>query len=169
MNPTSREDGAGGAGGAGEAGRRPGEGARAPADHRLRRLELAGSARPCARARAFTRRALADWAWSGGSAHAAEDAVLVVAELVANATAHGGGPLDVTLDARGPRLRMEVGDRAPELPVPRRPHRQDLPGGHGLFIVERAAARWGVLRRGSGKVVWAELDAVPASPRPGGA
>ncbi|MFI8101104.1 ATP-binding protein [Streptomyces sp. NPDC086023] len=160
MNRTSREDAAG------RAGRRAGEGTRASGDRR--RLELAGASLPSARARAFTRRTLADWAWSGGSPRAAEDAVLVVAELVANAVVHAGGALDVTLDARGPRLRMEVGDGAPELAVPRRHRRRALPGGHGLFIVERAAARWGVVRRGAGKVVWAELDAVPASPRPGG-
>ncbi|MEV7416232.1 ATP-binding protein [Streptomyces sp. NPDC089919] len=127
-----------------------------------RRLELAGLARPSAAAKAFTRRALADWAWDAGAPgvddEVAEDVVLVVAELVANAVVHAGGPLAMVLDASGSRLRIEVSDGSDEPPAPRRHQRAAQPGGHGLLIVERATDRWGADRRERAKTVWAEVD-----------
>ncbi|MET9949962.1 ATP-binding protein [Streptomyces sp. NPDC006339] len=127
-----------------------------------RRLALAGLPSPAGRAREFTVRALADWSWSpaaaGVDADVAGDVVLVVAELVANAARHGGGPSELVLDASAHRLRIEVGDRDPLPPAPRRSHHPALPGGHGLFIVERVTDRWGVERHGRGKTVWAEVD-----------
>jgi anti-sigma regulatory factor (Ser/Thr protein kinase) len=152
VNPTSGES---------RDAQRAGDGARVPADER-RRFEPGGLPRPAARAKEFTRRALADWSCSAGApgvdGDVAEDVVLVVAELVANALVHAGGPLSVVLDASTTRLRIEVGDGTPQLPAPRRPHDPSLPGGHGLLIVERATDRWGVVRQGAGKTVWAEID-----------
>ncbi|MER7519265.1 ATP-binding protein [Streptomyces sp. NPDC126499] len=138
-----------------------------PGDTR-RRLRLAGLASPAGRARAFTLETLADWSWSattpGVDADVAGDVVLVVAELVANSVAHGGGPLELVLDATGTRLRIEVSDSGTLLPAPRRSHHPELPGGHGLFIVERVTDRWGVERHAWGKTVWAEVDAKRLAP-----
>ncbi|MFJ3791651.1 ATP-binding protein [Kitasatospora sp. NPDC090091] len=142
---------------------RPGTGPTLPPGGQRRRLHLAGLPKPVARARAYTVQAVADWSWPV-SAAGADDIVLLVAELVANAMLHAGGPVDLVLDASQARLRIEVSDRSTALPEPRRPHRPGLPGGHGLFIVQRAATRWGALSDGDGKTVWAEIDTLPARP-----
>jgi hypothetical protein len=147
-------------------GDRPGAGPTLPPGGQRRRLHLAGLPKPVARARAYTAQAVADWSWPTGASGTEDDVVLLVAELVANAMLHAGGPVDLVLDASETRLRIEVSDRSTALPEPRRPHRPGLPGGHGLFIVQQAAARWGALPHGDGKTVWAELDARP--PHPGG-
>ncbi|GAA4879529.1 ATP-binding protein [Kitasatospora terrestris] len=144
-------------------GDRPGTGPTLPPGGQRRRLHLAGLPKPVARARAYTAEAVADWSWPTGGA-GADDIVLLVAELVANAMLHAGGPVDLVLDASTSRLRIEVSDRSTDLPEPRRPHRPGLPGGHGLFIVERAATRWGAQPHTDGKTVWAEIDAHPPHP-----
>ncbi|MFE6500920.1 ATP-binding protein [Kitasatospora sp. NPDC057738] len=137
-----------------------------PPGGQRRRLPLAGLPKPVARARAFTAEAVGDWyppAGAPGAPGAHEgvgaDVVLLVAELVANAMLHGDGPLELVLDATGQRLRVEVSDRSPAMPVLRLPHEPALPGGHGLFIVERTADRWGAEPNGRGKAIWAEFDA----------
>ncbi|MFE0461587.1 ATP-binding protein [Kitasatospora sp. NPDC058965] len=130
-----------------------------PPGGQRRRLTLAGLPRPVARARAFTGAALADWSWP--SPEQGRDLVLLVAELVANALLHAGGPLELVLDARRSRLRIEVSDASPQLPEPCLPHRPGLPGGHGLHIVRRTADRWGAQPHGAGKTVWAEVAPAP--------
>ncbi|MEU1422288.1 ATP-binding protein [Kitasatospora sp. NPDC005751] len=143
-------------------------GAALPEAGQRRRLRLAGLPKPVARSRAFTQQALADWAWlapeSGADPDVADDVVLLVAELVANAMMHGGGPLELVLDASAARLRVEVSDGESALPEPRLPHRPGLPGGHGLFIIQRAADRWGAERHDQGKAVWVEIDAARLAP-----
>ncbi|MEU4116167.1 ATP-binding protein [Kitasatospora sp. NPDC028055] len=147
-------------------GDRPGTGPTLPPGGQRRRLHLAGQPKPVARARAYTAQAVADWSWPTGPGGAEDDIVLLVAELVANAMLHAGGPVDLVLDASAARLRIEVSDRSTDLPEPRRPHRPGLPGGHGLFIVQKAATRWGAVPHDDGKTVWAEIDARPPE-RPG--
>ncbi|WP_046386449.1 ATP-binding protein [Kitasatospora aureofaciens] len=133
-----------------------------PVGGQRRRLPLVGLTKPVARARAHTISALGDWCPSGlgpGAAEGiAEDVVLVVAELVGNAMLHGDGPLELVLDITPARLRIEVSDRSSELPAPRQPHHPALPGGHGLFIVQRIADRWGAQPHAQGKTIWAEFD-----------
>ncbi|MGW2248646.1 ATP-binding protein [Kitasatospora sp. NPDC001660] len=143
---------------------RPGTGPTLPPGGQRRHLHLAGQPKPVARARAYAAQAVADWSWPTGPS-GGDDIALLVAELVANAMLHAGGPVDLVLDASETRLRIEVTDRSTVLPEPRRPHRPGLPGGHGLFIVQNAATRWGAQPHAEGKTVWAEIDAVP--PRPG--
>ncbi|ARF82292.1 ATP-binding protein [Kitasatospora aureofaciens] len=145
-------------------GDRPGIGPTLPPGGQRRRLHLAGLPKPVARARAYTAQAVADWSWPTGDSGGEDDIVLLVAELVANAMLHAGGPVDLVLDASETRLRIEVSDRSTVLPEPRRPHRPGLPGGHGLFIVQKAADRWGALPHADGKTVWAEIDPRPPHP-----
>ncbi|MER5352105.1 ATP-binding protein [Kitasatospora sp. NPDC002551] len=134
----------------------------APPGGQRRRLTLAALPKPVAHARSFTARTLAEWypsaAGSGDHDGVVEDVVLLAAELVANAMLHGDGPLELVLDVTGARLRIEVSDRSPVMPTPRQPHNPALPGGHGLFIVERTADRWGAEPHGQGKTIWAEVD-----------
>ncbi|RAJ38375.1 anti-sigma regulatory factor (Ser/Thr protein kinase) [Kitasatospora sp. SolWspMP-SS2h] len=125
-----------------------------PPGGQRRRLAMDGQRKPVARAREFARGALADWSWPG-----ADDTVLLVAELVANAVLHAGGPQDLVLHATDTRLRVEVTDASRTAPAPREPHRPGTPGGHGLRIVRAVSDRWGTAPLPSGKVVWAEIDA----------
>ncbi|MFD3543789.1 ATP-binding protein [Streptomyces sp. NPDC058662] len=108
----------------------------------------------------FTRRALADWhltaaAESGG-------AVLVTAELLANAVQHAGGPVSLSLDHHAGHLLISVTDRS-LLPPHMPDHRADSIGGHGLFIVDRTAHDWGSWCSPTDKTVWADLALPPES------
>ncbi|WP_019630432.1 ATP-binding protein [Actinomadura atramentaria] len=80
----------------------------------------------------------------------------IVAELVANAVRHAGTALELRLLRGADRVRVEVRDRAPQMP------RMTVPGPldeshRGLFIVDRFASRWGAEAVTGGKVVWAEV------------
>ncbi|MGW6707708.1 ATP-binding protein [Streptomyces sp. NPDC054956] len=116
------------------------------------------------RCREFTRRALTDWEWlpagegDDGVEAEAEDVLLLVSELVANARLHGGGPSSLLLRRTGDGLGVEVTDRNRALPVLRHPTDPARPGGHGLLIVERLARRWGSEPLDGGKRVWLEVS-----------
>jgi anti-sigma regulatory factor (Ser/Thr protein kinase) len=96
----------------------------------------------------------------------ANDAVLCLSELVANAVVHShsgkpGGQFTVHADMRrGSRLRVEVTDQGGSWVI----HRpaDDQPNGRGLAIVARLASDWG--RCGddqAGWTVWFEIDCPP--------
>ncbi|MEV7174879.1 ATP-binding protein [Streptomyces sp. NPDC089922] len=129
---------------------------RGPAVRQRRRLALRGARRQVARGREFAREALRDWGWDGGDT--AEDALLVVSELVTNANLHADGCHELTLRG-GDVFRIEVHDGVGELPRLPSGSRPGTPGGHGLQIVRRLADDWGAERHAHGKVVWAEIDA----------
>ncbi|MCT2593650.1 ATP-binding protein [Streptomyces sp. N2-109] len=131
----------------------------------VRRLRLVGASGAVPRARDFTRQALQDWGWlpaaTADQRAAAEDALLVVSELVTNACLHANGPEELRIGSSPKLLRVEVVDLGSGAPAPRTPHRAGRPGGHGMFIVQRLCLDWGVVRNveGTGKTVWAELAA----------
>lgn len=129
---------------------------RAPAVAELRLAERNTSA---ALARQFTRSTLASWAAPGSH----DDIVLVVSELVTNALLHGHGTPMVRLFDGADRIRVEVCDDSPLLPVS---HRVTPTSGLGLRVVEQLSSAWGASRRGRGKVVWCELPATPDSTSP---
>ena len=104
-------------------------------------------------ARSFVESVLA----GAGLDHLAYVATLLVSELVANAVLHTGTPLEVVVETGVDRVRIEVHDGNPQLPV--RKHYSSLSGtGRGLLLVERIAAGWGADRTPVGKKVWFELD-----------
>ncbi|MFF4646240.1 ATP-binding protein [Streptomyces sp. NPDC001389] len=133
--------------------------ARPPQPHtaarQRRRLALDGVRGQVAKGRDFARRALRDWEWDGNES--AEDALLVVSELVTNAALHAGGCLHLAL-TRGEALRIEVFDGSTALPRRDPSPRRGIPGGHGLHIIDRLSDRWGCETHEQGKVVWAEID-----------
>ncbi|MFF3323653.1 ATP-binding protein [Streptomyces sp. NPDC002889] len=110
-------------------------------------------------ARLLTVEQIALWGWPRDSERA-EAAAVVVAELAANAVAHGRLPgrgfrLSLIL-LPDSRLRVEITDpRGDRLPVVSRVPDE---GGRGLVIVDALAADWGVRPYPpSGKTVWAEV------------
>lgn len=90
----------------------------------------------------------------------ADDAQLVLGELVANSVEHArGATLRITVTRTGPaHVRVAVEDKSRTRPqvVTAGP---DDEGGRGLFLVDALSERWGVdvLRRG--KRMWADLRA----------
>lgn len=134
---------------------------------RNRLLVLDGMPDPVLRSRDFTRRALTAWHWlparTAAARDAAEDVLLLVSEVVANACLHGGGPGVLVLDCTDERLRIEVTDVNPAPPAPSEDGRVPWrPGGHGLAIVDRLARAWGSRPGAVGKCVWLEV-ACPAA------
>lgn len=88
----------------------------------------------------------------------ADDAMLVVSELVTNALLHSHGTLRLTSVRRGPEISIEVWDGdARSLPMPRDP-RSGQPGGRGLRIVESLCEAWGHRQDPPGKTVWATIN-----------
>ncbi|GAA3857069.1 hypothetical protein GCM10022243_23030 [Saccharothrix violaceirubra] len=87
----------------------------------------------------------------------AEDAELVVTELVSNGVDHASGPLELTVTRTRTGIRVEVADGSSDLPV-RRPVEVDSVRGRGLIIVESLSTSWGATPTARGKVVWAELS-----------
>jgi anti-sigma regulatory factor (Ser/Thr protein kinase) len=105
-------------------------------------------------ARAHVRRAAAEAAL--GDARA-EEAVLLISELITNAVKYGGaGPVELVMSRPENVLRFAVRDSGGPGPLPeiREPGRTG--GGHGLRLVDGIADRWGV-ERGS-TIVWFEFE-----------
>ncbi|MEC4576494.1 ATP-binding protein [Streptomyces virginiae] len=112
--------------------------------------------RHVAKGRAFTRQALQDWGWD--RTETSEDTLLLVSELLTNASLHSNGCRELVLTADGATLRIEVHDGTTAVPVRHPAPRPGIPGGHGLSIVERLSDRWGTHPYGDGKAVWAEIE-----------
>jgi two-component sensor histidine kinase len=75
----------------------------------------------------------------------ADDAILCLSELVANACLHSasaqhGGRLAVRVQLHGAHLRVEVRDEGGPWAESQR---EDAQGGRGLLIVDRLASAWG--------------------------
>ncbi|SOE06716.1 ATP-binding protein [Streptomyces sp. Ag109_G2-15] len=133
------------------------------------RYELTTGHGVVAQCRAFTQQALLEWFGSAGAPgrKAADDAVLLVSEVVTNACTHGGLPSELKLTATERALWVQVSDNTREAPRPHGRHHAARASGHGLYLVQRLAARSGcVLRRHGGKTVWFEVDIVPEAEAP---
>jgi serine phosphatase RsbU (regulator of sigma subunit)/anti-sigma regulatory factor (Ser/Thr protein kinase) len=98
--------------------------------------------------------------------------VLLCSELVTNAVLHAAAPSEVRLRLRDGRVRLEVHDPSPQVPLPRDQDGQDgrAASGYGLALVAALADAWGVERGDGlpdvGKTVWLELG-LSAPPPPG--
>lgn len=104
-----------------------------------------------------------------GIGHIADDAEVLVSELVTNAVRHAtipGSALCLRLLRAGPRLRVEVHDQSAAVP---RTRPVDLmeETGRGWFLVAVMAERHGTDHTPTGKSVWCEVRAWPRDDRPG--
>jgi anti-sigma regulatory factor (Ser/Thr protein kinase) len=117
------------------------------------RLVLPAEPRSVPVARSFLTDLLTQWELD----RFADEAMLLVSELVANAVLHVRGPLALELTHRADGFRVAVADAGagmPDLQVLGR----DAEGGRGLHIVSAFSSAWGVDHLGEGgKLVWAEL------------
>ncbi|WP_030212581.1 ATP-binding protein [Streptomyces bikiniensis] len=134
-----------------------------------RRYELTEVPGVVGACRDLTQRALSEWFGTAGAPGqvAAEDALLLVSEVVTNAFTHGGVPYELRLDRTGGRLWVQVSDTNPVHPRPRGPHRPSRASGHGLYLLERLSTAWGCVPRDGGKAVWFEVEVPPAPGTPG--
>ncbi|WP_329247903.1 ATP-binding protein [Actinoallomurus sp. NBC_01490] len=101
-------------------------------------------------ARIVTRLALAEW----DMADLADNALLVTAELVTNATKIGD-VFHLTLSCQGDTVLIEVSDSSEASPDPQRQSLNRV-DGRGLLLVEACSKDWGWrLEDQGGKTVWA--------------
>lgn len=120
--------------------------------------ELAGTPESARAARDLVRRALGDHHPS------ADDAQVLVSELVSNAIAHSrsgqpGGMLTVAVEAStdSQDVLIRVSDAgAVGRPTLRRP-RRDSERGRGLRVIAALAADWGTETSGSGRSTWCRI------------
>jgi PAS domain S-box-containing protein len=111
-------------------------------------------------ARGVVRDALAALA-AEGATDLVDSALLLTTELVANAVTHGAGDVVLRVEVGERRVRVEVSDADPAMPVHREQAldvEQPEENGRGIFLVSALADRWGAEPLGGGKRVWFELD-----------
>ncbi len=83
---------------------------------------------------------------------------LLTSEVVTNAILHGGSDIDLVLERRGSAIRVEVADASPRVPIARQLDTGSI-GGRGIPLLDSLAGGWGVIERGTGKIVWFEVEA----------
>lgn len=92
-----------------------------------------------------------------------DDIRLLVSELVTNAIRHAdapsGGAVEITVSIDDGRVRVEVADPGSGFDPQPRDDEMSRPGGWGLYLVDRIADRWGVIRNHVTRV-WFEIDGV---------
>ena len=94
---------------------------------------------------------------------AAETAVLLTSELVTNAVLHtrsgrDGGTVTVVVIDLPDGLLVEVADDGSPDHGPEVSGDRYAACGHGLFLVEQLAARWGYRQDGAGTTVWFQVS-----------
>ncbi|MEN2419164.1 ATP-binding SpoIIE family protein phosphatase [Streptomyces rimosus] len=138
----------------------------------VRRSSLPGNPRAAAAARQFVRAVLADWlvrSLPGADTigdRLADEAVLLVSELVTNVVVHAGTTVELlcrletepTPDGGRAVVVVEVSDHHPARAVrARQTSSVDETRGHGLQLVGAVADSWGITYRRDLKTVWFRL------------
>ncbi|MDX2530941.1 MULTISPECIES: SpoIIE family protein phosphatase [Streptomyces] len=114
--------------------------------------ELPATASAVSEGRSFLVEAFTSW----DCAHRADDARLLVSEVLTNAVQHAEGPLLLHLRRTVTELAVEVNDLSPHLPQPRLAA-EDEESGRGLILVDALADSWGVRPTDQGKTTWFTL------------
>ncbi|MFF5403293.1 PAS domain S-box protein [Streptomyces misionensis] len=114
--------------------------------------QLPATAAAVPEGRAFLRRTLVSWECP----EPADDALLLLSEILTNAVRHAEGPVGLRLCRTATELTVEVGDHSPQLPRPRHATGDDE-SGRGLFLVRTLADSWGVRPTDEGKTTWFTL------------
>ncbi|KIF76810.1 regulatory protein [Streptomyces sp. 150FB] len=100
----------------------------------------------------------------GLSPQTAEQAVLLVSELVGNAVRHTGARVfGLRMVRRRGWIRVEVRDPSRGLPCLMPVHEMDV-SGRGLFLVDKLSDRWGVDLLPRGKTTWFEMRIADRQP-----
>jgi CheY-like chemotaxis protein len=107
---------------------------------------------------ALARRFVVDRCVEWGRSSVADDAAIVVSELVANALVHVRSACELTVELRGDVLRIDVADYGGGIPDVERATPDDV-HGRGLLLVSILCVAWGTAPHDDGKSVWAELRA----------
>ena len=98
--------------------------------------------------------ALRDWRIDGD---AAENARIVLSELVTNALTHSLDVFRLALCLNDDQILLEVWDRADGMPSVGLPHGLAI-NGRGMFLVDTLSKEWGVRpEEEGGKTVWAKV------------
>ena len=120
----------------------------------VRRIELTPNRTSARRARAFTVQTCDRWALPTSVRNAAVD---IASELVANAAAHGSGPVVLALERGAGNLLVRAWDDGPGTPrvLPYRPGLSEK--GLGLRLVKQLSTHWGAAADDGGKWVWARI------------
>jgi serine/threonine-protein kinase RsbW len=118
-----------------------------------RTVELTPKPASVRAARVFTADALGN---DGVESSVIELAVLLVSELVTNATVHAESKVRVTVHVDSHWVRVEVDDEGPGAARRRRLTSNRLQG-RGLAVVDRLSTDWGTDRHQGHKTVWFEI------------
>jgi anti-sigma regulatory factor (Ser/Thr protein kinase) len=106
---------------------------------------------------ALTRRYVVDACVAYGWSASSDTVALLTSEVVTNSVLHAYGPqVRVRVLDRGLRLRVEVFDGSPVLPVPRKAPTSAV-NGRGIALVDELALAWGVDVHPDGKTLWFEV------------
>jgi anti-anti-sigma regulatory factor len=117
-------------------------------------LRLAPHPLAAAQARAMVAGACIDWALG----RLADEAELIMTELVSNAVRHAGpGDLETAITRRDKFVHLSVRDGSRLRPRRRLADPGCDEGGRGLLLLDALAAGWGSTMLENGKVVWATL------------
>lgn len=120
------------------------------------RLDLPLGHMAPAGARKTLRQLLITWGYVDGDW--LDSACLVMAELVTNAVLHGGGCLEVAVQAHEETIMISAADGSSIVPRRKRGQRS---GGLGLVLIERLSTAWWVENHQGGKRVWIRLMPYP--------
>ncbi|MEU0188926.1 ATP-binding protein [Streptomyces afghaniensis] len=110
-----------------------------------------------AEVRLLRRAAVQQLSW-WGMAVAADEAELLVAELATNVVKHVGEGTSAALilERKAERVRLEVHDQSPVMPIVREAGCGDE-CGRGLHLLAAMAVDWGTVLTAAGKAVWCEI------------
>ncbi|MER7959971.1 ATP-binding protein [Streptomyces sp. NPDC096030] len=77
--------------------------------------------------------------------------LLIVSELVTNATRHSHGPQEMRIAWDGPEITLEVDDDTPAVPCVRPASERGETGGFGMDLIDQLARAWGTRPRPGGR------------------